>query len=279
MLPYIYANAGVMENSGFEVLLNAQIAKNNNFSWNTTLTGAYNKNKVISITSDQFKGSAVGITDVGVGQTQRIAAGYSLGEFYGRKFAGFNDDGQWLFLNQAGEAVTADEAGESYSYLGSGLPKYNLGLTNSFKYKNFDATMLFRAALGFKALNAKRIFHENLNNLSTTNLFVSALDNPIRDQMVFSDYYLEKGDYLKLDNLTIGYSIPVKSKGYLKSVRLYGTVTNVFTITSFSGTDPELPLNINLLGEEEFTTGPGVEANYSYYPYTRTFTFGVTVGF
>ncbi|PSR57029.1 SusC/RagA family TonB-linked outer membrane protein [Adhaeribacter arboris] len=278
--PNIFANAGTMENQGFELALNAQVANRDKFSWNVSFTGAYNKNKIKSVTSDQFKGTAFNITDVGVGFTQRIAAGQPIGVFYGRKFAGFNDDGKWLFYNQAGDAVTAEDAGDSYFYLGSGIPKYNLGLTNNFRFGAFDATILFRGAFGFKALNAKRIFHENYSNFTTHNLFQSAINKGVKnDQMYFSDYYLEKGDYLKLDNLTIGYSLPVKANGFIKSLRFYATGTNLLTLTKYSGTDPELPLNVDLSGEQEFTTGPGVEANYSYYPFTRTYTFGITGSF
>ncbi|RVU03046.1 TonB-dependent receptor [Mucilaginibacter limnophilus] len=277
--PSIFANAGHMVNKGFEAVLNAQVVKNSKFSWNVSFTGAYNQNEVVSVQSEQFKGTSLNITNTGVGFTQRVAEGYPIGVFYGRKFAGFSEDGKWLFYNQAGEAVLAEEAGDSYFYLGSGVPKYTLGLTNNLRFGNFDATILLRSALGFKALNGKRIFHENLSNFTTMNLFTSALNNAVKDQMYFSDYYLEKGDYLKVDNLTIGYTFPVKSGGYVKSLRLFATSTNLLTFTGFSGSDPELPLTVDLTSDNEFTVGPGVEPNYSYYPYTRTFTFGVTASF
>jgi hypothetical protein len=276
----IFANAGLMENEGYELALNAQFVKSRKLNWNTSFTAAYNKNEIVSVTSDQFKGTAHNITDFGVGPIQRLAPGQPVAVFYGRVFSGFGDEGQWLFRNREGEAVTANEIGEDdFAYLGNSIPKYTLGLTNNFSFGNFDASLLVRSSLGFNAVNGKRLFHENLNNFTTTNLFVSALDNGIKGEQYFSSYYVEKGDYLKVDNLTIGYTLPIKTSNYLKSIRIYATGTNLATITGFSGTDPELGLSIITNSEEEFTAGPGVEPNYSYYPSTRTFTLGVSASF
>jgi TonB-linked SusC/RagA family outer membrane protein len=280
VFPTIYANAGLMVNEGYELALSAKLINTKKFSWNATLTGAYNRNEIVSITSDQFKGAAQGITDPGFGTVQRLAPGQPVGVFYGRVFAGFTDDGQWLYKNAEGESVTAGEIGDNdFQYLGNSIPKYNLGFTSNFRYGNFDASFLLRSALGFKALNAKRLFHENLNNYATMNMFTSAINNGVIGEQYFSSYYLEKGDYMKLDNLTLGYTIPVKGNGYLKSFRIYATGTNLLTITSFSGTDPELNINRVVDPGQEFTAGPGVEPNYSYYPTTRTFTLGVTATF
>ncbi|MEJ7676685.1 MAG: SusC/RagA family TonB-linked outer membrane protein [Segetibacter sp.] len=281
VFPNIFANAGLMKNEGYEVTLNAKFANSKNFNWNTTFTGAYNKNLIVSVTSDQFQGTAHNITDFGLGQVQRLAPGQPVGVFYGRVFAGFTPEGKWLFNNKEGKPVTAEEIGDNdFAYLGNSIPKYNLGLTNNFKFRNLDATILLRSAFGFKALNAKRLYHENAVNIYTMNLFTSAIDKPVNAEQYFSTYYLEKGDYLKIDNLTIGYSIPVKNNLYLQNLRFYVTGTNLATFTGFSGMDPELPLNLIFpSAREEFTAGPGVEPNYGYYPTTRTFTMGISATF
>nr|MBA4168141.1 TonB-dependent receptor [Chitinophagaceae bacterium] len=279
--PDVFANAGLMKNEGFELTLNAKLASSKSFTWNATFTGAYNKNEIVSVTSDQFKGTAHNITDFGLGNVQRLAPGQPVGVFYGRVFAGFDNNGQWLFNNKDGKPVSADQIGDDdFAYLGNSIPKYNIGFTNSFKYKNFDATILLRSSFGFKALNAKRLYHENAVNIYTMNLFTSALNNTVNTQQYFSTYYLEKGDYLKIDNLTIGYSIPIKANDYLHGLRVYATGTNLATFTAFSGMDPELPLNLIFPNPgQEFTAGPGVEPNYGYYPTTRTFTIGVSATF
>lgn len=281
IFPNIFANAGLMKNEGYEATLNAKFVNTKSFKWNATLTGAYNKNQIVSVTSDQFQGTAHNITDFGLGPVQRLAPGQPVGVFYGRVFAGFTPDGQWLFNNKDGKPVTAGEIGDNdFVYLGNSIPKYNLGLTNNFKVGNFDATILLRSALGFKALNAKRLYHENAVNIYTMNLFTSALNNTVNAEQYFSTYYLEKGDFVKIDNITIGYTLPIKNNLYLQSIRVYVTGTNLATFTGFSGMDPELPINLIFPQPgQEFTAGPGVEPNYGYYPTTRTFTFGISATF
>lgn len=267
--PQIYANAGEMMNRGFEVLLDAKVINKSNLKWNLTFVGARNINEIVSVSSDQFKGSAQNITGIGLGwggDVQRLAPGQPVAVFYGRKFAGFDEAGQWLFYDKDNQAVSKGEIGDDdFHYLGNSIPKYNYGLTNTFVFGRFDASMLIRGATGFNALNAKRIFHDNVNTFTSTNLLVSALENPIRDQALFSDYYLENGNYIKLDNLTIGYTLP------FKNLRVYTTALNLLVISNFSGMDPELAINP--------FNGAGVEFNDRYYPRSRTLTLGLTAQF
>jgi TonB-dependent starch-binding outer membrane protein SusC len=280
--PAIFANAGEMVNEGVELLLNANVINSKNFRWNAIFTGAYNRNEIVSITSDQFLGTAQDITRVTEGITiQRLAHGQPVAVFYGRQFGGFNPDGDWLFLNADGEAVEPSEiTEEDYVYLGNSIPKYTFGFTNTFDFGHFDVSMLIRGALGFNAVNAKRMFHENLTYFSRNNLFTSAIDEGVNGAPTFSSYYLEDGGYVKLDNLTIGYSIPLSQGKYLQNLRVYFTGGNLVTITDFSGTDPELGVNYYAADpSEEVTDGPGVENNYAYYPNTRSFTIGINLGF
>lgn len=269
IFPMIFANAGEMKNQGVEILLDARLVKRNNLSWNATLVGARNVNEIVSVSSDQFQGSAQNITGIGLGwggDVQRFAPGQPVAVFYGRKFAGFDEAGQWLFHDKDFNEVTKDQIGDDdFHYLGNSIPKYNFGLTNTLIIGKFDASVLVRGAFGFRALNAKRLFHDNVNTFSSTNLLVSALDSPIRDQALFSDYYLENGRYVKVDNLTIGYTFP------FKNLRVYATGLNLLMLSDFSGMDPELAINP--------FNGAGVEFNDSYYPRTRTFTLGLSAQF
>jgi TonB-linked SusC/RagA family outer membrane protein len=282
IFPTIFANAGLMENEGVELMLNAKLINTNNFSWHATFTGAHNRNEIISVTSDQFYGTAHNITRVSEGTSiQRLAPGQPVAVFYGRVFAGFTEDGLWLFQDSEGKPVPASEIGEDdFAYLGNSIPRYSLGLTNTFTLGKFDASILIRSALGFHAVNGKRMFHENWTFFTRNNLFNSALGQKITDAPTFSSYYIEKGDYMKIDNITIGYTVPVKKSNYLESVRVYFTGANLATITGFSGTDPELQLNYYPSDPNaEVTDGPGLESNYGYFPSTRSFTLGVNVNF
>tara|TARA_R110002020_G_scaffold312101_3_gene527624 strand:- start:55674 stop:58691 length:3018 start_codon:yes stop_codon:yes gene_type:complete len=282
ILPEIFANAGSMVNKGFELALNAQLYKNDTFRWNTSFVAAFNENEIVSITSDQFKGSAQDITRVTEGvNIQRLASGQPVAAFYGRVFAGFTEEGDWLFQNQEGEAVVDSEIGEDdFRYLGNSIPKYSLGLTNNFNFGNFDATVLVRSALAFHAVNGKRMFHENISYYSRQNLFESALDEPIQNSPLFSSYYIENGSYVKLDNVTVGYTFPMENTDYIKSIRVYVTGTNLLTFTDFSGNDPEMGINYYPSDpESEVSNGPSVEPYYDYYPRTSTFTIGLSANF
>lgn len=282
ILPEIFANAGSMENEGIELALNAKIVNNDNFRWDANFVGSYNKNEIISVTSDQFKGSAHDITRVTEGvHIQRLAPGQPVAAFYGREFAGFTDDGDWLFTNSEGQAVPASEIGdEDFRYLGNSIPKYNLGLTNSFNLGNLDARVLIRSAFGHKAVNGKRMFHENISYYTRQNLFESVLDDPVQNSPLFSSYYIEDGAYVKLDNVTIGYTFPMENTDIIKNIRVYATGTNLVTLTDFSGNDPEMGINYYPSDPEaEVSNGPSVESFYDYYPSTSNITIGLSANF
>jgi TonB-linked SusC/RagA family outer membrane protein len=282
ILPYIFANAGKMDNKGVELLLNARLINSKQFTWNLIATAAYNQNKVVSISNDQFHGSAVDITRVAEDVfIQRLAPGQPLAVFYGPVFDKINDKGKWRFLSKDGKSIRSSELGpEDYQYLGNSIPKYSYGLTNNFTIGRLDVSLLLKGAAGFKAVNAKRMFHENLNYYSRNNLFTSALHTKLNDALLFSSYYVEDGSYLKVENLNIGYSLPVKNSAYVKNIHFYVTASNLLTLTGFSGTDPELQINYYPADlSQETDDGPGLESNYSYYPSTRVFTFGVDINF
>jgi hypothetical protein len=266
----VYANAGEMKNQGIELMLDARLYNTRRFSWNATFVGARNENEIISISNDEFFGTAHNITEIQwLVPIQRLAPGQPVSAFYGRVFAGFDENGDWLFKNRDGDIVGFNEISDNdFDYLGNSIPRWNLGLTNTFGIGRFDVTVLLRSALDFKAVNAKRIYHENVNS---PNLFASAAENPIMGETVFSSYYLEKGDYLKLDNLTVGYTFPVHN------LRVYVSGQNLAVITAFSGMDPELGINPYTQVGSSF--GAGVEFNDNYYPRTRTFTVGLSAQF
>ncbi len=276
-----FANAGTMENKGIELLLNAKLISAKHFSWNVIATAAYNKNEILSVSSNQFHGGAVDITRVAEGVfIQRLAPGQSVAEFYGPVFDKLVD-GQWRFLSKGKQSITSDELSpDDYQYLGNSIPKYSFGLTNNVSIGRFDVSILVKGAAGFKAVNAKRMFHENLNFYSRNNLFTSALNTTLNDAQIFSSYYVENGAYAKIDNLNIGYTIPIKKSAYIQNVHLYVTGSNLLTVTGFSGVDPELQINYYPPDlSQETDNGPGLESNYSYYPSTRIFTFGVDINF
>ena len=154
------------------------------------------------------------------------------------------------------------------------------GWNNTVRYKNLDVTVFLRGVIGNKILNATRFMYTPDGTDKTTdyNFFVKDVasgNGPTKnngaifaDYNHFSDYWLEDGSYLKCDNITVGYTFKFKENKYARSLRLYATGQNLFTITSYSGLDPEI--NTSCIDY------PGIEIN-NFYPKTASFLFGINL--
>lgn len=225
------ANAGSVRNQGIEVAVNAVPVRTKDFEWKTVVTVSANKNKLLSLSNDMYESNSFMDTG-GLGEpisisTHRMEEGRALGEFYGLKSVGVSENGLFLIEKPDGEVVEFSndqlKNDEYRQYLGSGLPKVYLGWTNNLSYKNWDLSMQFTSQLGFKILNEPRAFYEN--NSIAYNRLKSVEEAPYGGQytlsssqpQTFVSYYLEDGDFLKLTNLTIGYTFPIKntSRGYV----------------------------------------------------------------
>lgn len=279
------ANAGSVRNQGIEVAVNAVPVRTKDFEWKTVVTVSANKNKLLSLSNDMYESNSFKDSG-GLGEpinisTHRMEEGRALGEFYGLKSVGVSENGLFLIEKPDGEVVKFSndqlKNDEYRQYLGSGLPKVYLGWTNNLSYKNWDLSMQFTSQLGFKILNEPRAFYEN--NSIAYNRLKSVEEAPYGGQytlsssqpQTFVSYYLEDGDFLKLTNLTIGYTFPIKKNNkYIKGVRAYLSGDNLFCITGYSGLDPEL--------SNWYPTSAGIDARDKY-PSIRSFTFGLNLTF
>lgn len=279
------ANAGSLRNQGIEVAVNAVPVRTKDFEWKTVVTVSANKNKLLSLSNDMYESNSFKDSG-GLGEpinisTHRMEEGRALGEFYGLKSVGVSENGLFLIEKPDGEVVEFSndqlKNDEYRQYLGSGLPKVYLGWTNNLSYKNWDLSMQFTSQLGFKILNEPRAFYEN--NSIAYNRLKSVEEAPYGGQytlsssqpQTFVSYYLEDGDFLKLTNLTIGYTFPIKKNNkYIKGVRAYLSGDNLFCITGYSGLDPEL--------SNWYPTSAGIDARDKY-PSIRSFTFGLNLTF
>lgn len=280
------ANVGKMRNTGIEVMVRALPIKTKDFEWNTTLTMQHNANKLVSLSNDLYQTeNIIWLTGVGdpVSQyTHKVEVGKSFGEIYSLKAVGVSEKtGLFLIENpETGQAAEfyqemRNDRDNWYQRMGNGIPKISMGWNNTFNYKNFDLVMQFTGQFGFKIINQQRVFYEN--NAHAYNKLKSAADaiggiRPLSAQQsqAVTSYYIEDGDYLKLTNMTLGYTYNLKENPYLKSIRLYGSVDNLFTITKYKGTDPEL-------GSNNFWYA-GVD-DRDKYPTVRSFTVGLNVTF
>lgn len=271
----IWANVGTMESRGVEVVLHGSPIERKDLKLDLSLNLSANNSKMKSLSNDKYISAANYIEDgyFGapgiIGNTIRVEAGKRVGNFYGYKYQGLTPDGQWIFedVDNSGTLNDADK-----QIIGNGIPKCVLGLTANLTWKNLDATLSLRSALGFDILNAKEMYFANPHTFPTNNLLMSALDKHknIDDTPKFSDYYLEKGDYLKISNVTIGYRFNTASfQKYISKLRLFASADNLYTFTQYSGIDPEL----NSAG---FETGLD---RLSFYPRTITFSLGLSIGF
>jgi len=279
------ANAGSVRNQGIEVAVNAVPVRTKDFEWKTVVTVSANKNKLLSLSNDMYESNSFKDSG-GLGEpinisTHRMEEGRALGEFYGLKSVGVSENGLFLIEKPDGEVVEFSndqlKNDEYRQYLGSGLPKVYLGWANNLSYKNWDLSMQFTSQLGFKILNEPRAFYEN--NSIAYNRLKSVEEAPYGGQytlsssqpQTFVSYYLEDGDFLKLTNLTIGYTFPIKKNNkYIKGVRAYLSGDNLFCITGYSGLDPEL--------SNWYPTSAGIDARDKY-PSIRSFTFGLNLTF
>lgn len=278
------ANGGTMRNRGVEVLVTVVPVQNKDFEWSTTGTFSLNSNKLISLSGSIFKSDYdyfnTGTVEYSgqVADSHRVQVGESIGNFYGFKVVDVDSEGRWIYEDRNGELVNYKDfthAPEDKHVIGNGLPKWYAGWNNTLRYKNFDLNVTMRGAFGFQIINGGRMNYENVKNSRFENRLKSVndlvfgkhtLSSEVKPE--FNSYYVENGDYWKIDNITLGYSFGQVGK-YIKSLRVYGSVLNALTITGYKGIDPEVS-----------TDGltPGYDTR-DRYPSVRSFTFGVNVKF
>ena len=311
MPPNLYSqtlvNVGDMRNTGIELMIEAIPVQTKDFEWTTTFTGSHNTNKLLKLSNDLYETDnfqelypSAGSWDPISTTTHCMEVGSTLGDFWGLKFVGYDKDGFALVEasdGNGGWTVKQFNANlnvqENRQRLGNGSPKFILGWGNTFRYKDFDLSMQFTSQLGYKILNAQRAFYEN--NSIAYNRLKSAADlhpaintdgTPYIDpetgsqkmvalstsmgQGIWSDH-LENGDFLKLSNITLGYTYTTKGalSKYIKKARIYANATNLFCITGYTGLDPEVDNN--------FMT-PGLDYRDKY-PTTRSYTVGLSLNF
>ncbi|HZL08841.1 MAG TPA: TonB-dependent receptor [Prolixibacteraceae bacterium] len=273
---YITANGGEMSNKGIEISLNVTPVKTKDFTWSSNINLAHNKNVIEKLTNKLFVGGdSVRITQPdGGGQTgsslQILKEGKPIGQFFTLEYAGKNADGVSQYVAADGSLTTNPAIGTDYHYLGSPQPKVLLGWSNDFKYKNFDLNIFIRGVFGNKIFNASRADLFRPSTANSTNILVDAGNESANDlnSYKYSSRFIEDGSYIRLDNATLGYNFQ-NLGNYVKNLRIYSSVSNLFVITKYSGIDPEV---------EQGGIAPGVDSN-NFYPKTRTVLFGVKATF
>ena len=281
----IAANVGEITNKGIEFTINIDAIRTKDFNWMTTLNLSHNSNKVNKLSNDKFEVGYFTQGDpmvAGVsanGYTQRIMEGEPLGTFYLHAFAGYNAEGKATYYvfdengNQTSETTSTPDDRRDRYVAGNAQPKLNLGWNNTLNYKNWNMTLFFTGVFGNKIYNGSRAHYTApdffAGGKNVLKEFIT--DRAVADNLsnIPSDRFLEKGDYFRLQTLSIGYTFD-KLGDWLQSLQLYATCNNVFTITGYKGLDPE----VNMGG-----ISPGVDYRWSNYPHTRTIMVGTKINF
>lgn len=282
--PYIYssmtANAGSIKNTGIEIGVTGIVFDNKDFGWTTSLNYSHNRNVLLSLSNDQFMAadySDQGSTGEPMQQsTHRLQVGEPLGNFFGFKSIDIDETGHWIIEGADGKPKPIlDQQPTDKQILGNGIPSHYLNWNNNLRWKGFDLGVQIRGAFGFEILNLTAAKWGTPTMLTRGNVLKSAFDK-IYGKAVLADdqpcqyvsYYVEKGDYVKIDNITLGYTFNF-NKPEFKNLRIFATIRNAATITGYSGIDPELSVT---------GLAPGVD-NYTRYPATRSYTLGVSLKF
>lgn len=263
------ANVGTLSNKGVELSLNGNIISSKDFNWDANFNISYNKQNIDKLSNDVFQesglksGSLHGLRGLSGVYSQIVKEGLPAGAFYGPRCLGLDEEGKYV-LNTDADGKPIDE------YLGSAQPKVNLGFAMSATYKDFDMSVATYGMFGQKVLNATYMSMYDPTRLPAQNVPDKFLTSGIKSDPVFSDYWVEDGSFFRLQTLTVGYTIKYFKKLGLNKVRVYATGENLFTITGYSGVDPEV--NTSGLGS------PGID-RFNFYPRPRTFSFGLNVAF
>ena len=272
-----YQNIGSMESKGWEFEVGGNIIQTKDFTWSTNLNFSHNSGKILTLWGNNTYYNGNGFVAPGSpGDAARMEEGSTIGSFYLWKFAGFDDEGNFLLYNKDGEVIPAAKKTENdKQYMGNYTPKLIVGWSHTFTYKNFDLGINMRSWIDFDVYNTLNMYF-GIQGQSNMNVLKTAYTkfNHIKGEKQICDYYLEDGTFLKIDAITLGYTLPMKkyTRNLVDRIRIYGTVGNVCTITGYSGMNPEVNITGWDKGTEKFWDG-------NLYPVVRTWTLGMQFNF
>lgn len=285
--PYstLLANLGSMRNSGTEVSVGVTPLKTKDMELNINANITFQKNKLLSL-SGVYNGEYIsaseytaiaGLNGAGThGGYNNIVyqiVGQPLGVFYLPHCEGLVSDGEGGYTYQIadlnGGGVNLED-GEDRYVAGQAIPKVLLGSNISFRYKNIDISLQINGAFGHKVYNGTSLSYMNMNSLPDYNVLAEAPKRMIKDQTA-TDYWLESGNYVNFDYLTVGWTVPLKPRRFLKGIRLAGTVNNLGAISGYSGLTP-------LVNSSLVDATLGVDDKRTY-PLLRTYTVSLSLNF
>ncbi|MDQ3142518.1 MAG: SusC/RagA family TonB-linked outer membrane protein [Bacteroidota bacterium] len=297
---YIHANVGSMYNEGIEIALNATIVNKKSFKWVSAFNFSTLKNKVTSLISDVYVPSIFGVQNM-------TREGYSIGSIFAVPTIGVNpDNGLMVFLNSEGKQVQYNHIGsprwtnldgspapaiDNYKdgvIQGPSLPTFIGGFNQNISYKNFDLNIQLTFVGGNKLYNGTRATLSDQRYFNNGTFIKDRWTTPGQKTEIQKLFYgdnvsagfsfatsskVESGDYLKLKNISLGYNIPIENtifQGKISSARIYAQASNLYTLTKYRGSDPEVSINGNSIHS-------GKDQNVS--PNAQVFSIGMNIEF
>ncbi|MFT7269259.1 MAG: TonB-linked SusC/RagA family outer membrane protein [Roseivirga sp.] len=278
-----FENAGKLNTKGAELSLNYSGINSGDFSWTPGIVLSTYATTLEEFVIDEQGAGNLGSPGQNGTNVIRLQVGERIGQIWGPVYTGVSDTGAPIFadVNGDGQLITGqgnalDDDGD-FQELGQGFPTLELGWTNQMTFKNWDLNMFFRGAFGHSLVNSFRAFYEPIDPgaIQSYNRTKTDLAVPSLEVAQYSSLYVERADFLRLDNVTLGYNFDMSNNASFKNLRIYFNVQNAFTITNYQGIDPE-PSLVDI--ESGNPLAPGIDRRNNYFT-ARTLTFGVNVGF
>jgi len=275
-------NVGKIRNKGFELSLDALPISRSSMTWRAGIVLSVERNKVIDLGPYSFITTGNVSGQGQSGQTsQRVIPGFPIGSFYGPVYAGVDSAGRQLFRCDSGTScvngVTTTASASTRAVIGNANPDFTLGFHSELTRGRFDVSMLVRGSFGQDVFNNTALVYATKGNaLQGKNFLRDALNDPIRlrDPAVYSSRWIESASFVRLQNVTVGYSFDIPSGvGSARTARIYVSGDNLLLLTGYSGLDPEVFNDASIGGI--ITRG----VDYLSYPRARTVTAGLRVAF
>lgn len=273
-----YLNVGELKSNGLEIALTYEVLRDRDFNWTTGGNfSTYNvKLSKLNVDADYVGATNLGTPGQEATQITRAVAGEEIGILWGPVYMGVDADGKYQFDDGNGKPTSSTDYQRQ---IGNGLPNFEFGWTNTFRYKRFDLNFFLRGTIGHDLINTYRAFYENPNVATSYNIVKTKYYNPaVTDGQIFSSLFVESASFAKLDNATLGYNFKVKPNGVIRNIRAYVSGQNLFVITGYTGADPEVRYTDANPDRSPNPLAPGVDRRETWI-LSRTFTLGVNVEF
>ncbi len=267
----MFKNIGTMENKGWEFEVGGQIIQSQNFSYISSLNLSHNKTFIGSLWGDQTYMNGAFINNW-VEYAHRIEEDVEVGSFFLYRYAGVSDGRFQIFDKDDNIIFSDDGTVDDRVYQKSFMPTIIAGWSHYLNYKNWDLSATLTSWIDYTLYNAVELV-VGLKNVASGNMLYDAIikNDHITGRPSPSDYFLYDATFLKIQNLTLGYTLPMKKHlNLMENIRIYFTGNNLYTFTKYPGLNPE----VNITGWDA-----GIDKTGDIYPQTRTFTFGLQLNF